>query len=114
MKTTGLNVANGGLLVSADGLTVSAGGMDVTNGLSVMGDVSILAGALSITSSSSTTASVLDVLSSSASFVGNTIVGRVTAGTTTGNALRVRAGGSTIMRVSAAEQIFVLIHCAQS
>jgi hypothetical protein len=93
---TGLNTANGGLDVTG-GMTVTAGGMHVYQGMGVTGDVSILSGSLSITSASNT-ASVLDVHTSSTSFTGNTILGRVSGGTG-GNAFYASAAGNPLFQV---------------
>lgn len=94
---TGLNTANGGLDVTG-GMTISSGGMHVYQGVGVTGDVSILSGSLSVTSASDT-ATALDVHTSSTSFTGNTILGRVSGGTA-GNAFFASAAGSPLFQVT--------------
>jgi hypothetical protein len=65
-----------GLRVTAGAGTVT-GGMTITDGITVTnGNTIVSAGAMSITSSSTST-SALDVFASSTSFAGNVILGRV-------------------------------------
>jgi hypothetical protein len=76
--------ANPGLSVQAGGVTLTTGDMNIvnggSNGMTLTGNLQVTAGSVSITSDSSTTARVFDVFTSSTSFTGNALQGRVNAG----------------------------------
>lgn len=84
------------------GARVASGGAVIYQGLALpTGDVSVTAGAISITTTG-TPASSLDVFASSSSFVGNAILGRTAIGVNTGNSLLLQTAATTVLQVCVA------------
>ncbi len=86
-----VNVA-GGVTVLAGGLTITAGGLRAV-------DPSVISGAVSVTSAS-TTAATIDAFASLSGFTGNALLGRVRAGVVNGNALTLLEGTNLLYQVT--------------
>ncbi len=103
--TNGISVTAGGMTVTTSGLTVTTGGV---GGLFETDSLTVTAGAISI-SSTSTSAATVDVFDSSGSFSGNLLYGSVVSGGANPNALLLAVGGTPLLQVI--QRIVVPVVC---
>ena len=87
-----------GAINVAGGITVVSGGLTVTDGGLRAVDPTSVAGAVSITSTSPTAATV-DAYASLSSFTGNALLGRVRAASVNSNALMLLEGNNLLYQV---------------
>jgi hypothetical protein len=106
-------VKSNGFTTIANGLSIAAGGLSVVGGLggatglaSSGGPVSVDNGKLSTTSTAAGTAG-LDVYASHATFSGNVLLGKVSSGQTSGNALQLLEGTNVLLQVCLALRFLV-------
>lgn len=90
--SNGLSITTGGLSIGAGPLSVVAGG------LASIGNLAVAAGSMSVTSSAPA-GTGMDVYASGATMTGNVILGALTAGATTKNALTLYEGTNRIWQV---------------
>jgi hypothetical protein len=91
----------GGVVVNAGGMTVTTGGMTVvspgsTGGTYESNELLVKGGAVSVLSSTSPTATTLDVQNTDNTFTGNLVYGNALG---SGNALRLREGNNLLLWV---------------